>query len=149
MPKCVRGQNFAHHFHIADVTDHNDDNRQIAGNALPPKCALTFRASAETRGWRPQLSLWKKDVGCQLAESLKISWADVESAHFKLGMSPGCLEGASAGMKLRVAFRQPDHSVARLRDYGYYRKVKPLIRQDCYLPAQAEDRVEDGANPLC
>jgi hypothetical protein len=45
----MRGQHFPYYFDVANVTDHYDDDREIAGNAMPPKCALTFRAAAETR----------------------------------------------------------------------------------------------------
>src|SRR5437773_11615030 len=100
MPEGVRGQNFAHHFNVADVTDHNDDNRQVARNPLPPKCALTFCAPAKARRWRSELSLRKEDVGCKLAESLNISRPNVEPAHFKLRMCPRCLERARACVKL-------------------------------------------------
>src|SRR5262249_45633040 len=117
MPKGVRGQNFAHHFDVANVPDHNDDNWQVAGNALSPKRALTFRAAAETRGWRSQLSLGKEDVGCQLSESLNVSRTDVEPAHFKLRMGPRCLEGARARVKLSVAFSQANGGFARLGDH--------------------------------
>src|SRR5436305_14410166 len=135
MPKGVRGQNFAHNFDVAAMTDHNDHNRQVAGNALAPKRALPFSAAAETRGWRSQLSLGKKNMCCQLSESLNISWADVEPAHFKLRMGPRCLEGARAGVRVHVALRQPDGGFARLRDQCDERKLKSLIRQDRYLTA--------------
>jgi hypothetical protein len=144
----VCAQNFTHHFDVADVTDHDDDYRQVTGNALSPKSTLTFRAPAETRRWRSQLSLRKQDMGCQLSESLNISRTDVESAHFKLRMSPRCLEGARARVKLNVAFGQPDDGFARLRDYHDERKLKSLVRQNHHLSALAEDRIEHSANPI-
>ena len=147
MPKGVRGQNFAHHFDVADVTDHDDDNRQVAGNALPPESALTLPAAAETRGWRSQLSLREKDVCRQLLESLNISRADVEPAHLKLGMSPRSLEGTRARVKLRVAFGEPNDGFARLRGHRDQRKLKSLVRQDRDIPTQAEDRIEHGPDP--
>ena len=148
MPEGMRGQNFANHFDVANVTNHNHNNRQVAGNALPPKRALTFRASPEARRWRPQLSLRKDDVGCQLPERLNISRVDMEPAHFKLGMSPRCLEGARTRVKLCVAFGQPDDGFARLRDHRDECKLKSFVRQDRYLPAQAEDRVEHDTDPV-
>ncbi len=148
MPEGVRGQNFAHHFNVAEVTDHNDDNRQVAGNALPPERALTFRAAPETRGWRSQLSLRKDDVGRQLLEGLNISRADVEPAHLKLGMGPRGLEGARARVKLRVALGQRDNGFARLCHHGDERKLKSFVRQNRDMPAQAEDRIEHGADPV-
>src|SRR5438105_15325715 len=109
----MRGQYFADHFDVAKMTDHNDDNRQVAGNTLPPEAALTLPAAAETRGWRSQLSLWEKDVCRQLLESLNISRADVEPAHLKLRMSPRSLEGTRARVKLRVAFGEPNDVFSR------------------------------------
>src|SRR5213078_5079704 len=50
IPEGMRGQNFAHDFDVAEMTDHNDDNRQVARNALSPKRPLTLSSAAETRG---------------------------------------------------------------------------------------------------
>src|SRR5207244_4411260 len=50
IPEGMRGQNFAHDFDVAEVTDHDDDNRQVAGNALSPERPLTLRSAAEARG---------------------------------------------------------------------------------------------------
>src|SRR4029077_19409829 len=133
----MRSQYFADHFDVAKVPDHDDDNRQVAGNALPPEAALTLPSAAETRGWRSQLSLWEKDVCRQLLESLNISRADVEPAHLKLGMSPRSLEGTSARVKLRIAFGEPNDGFARLRRHRDERKLKSLVRQDRDTPAQA------------
>jgi hypothetical protein len=44
----MRRQHFTYDFDVVNVTDHYDDDREIAGNAMAPKCALTFRATAET-----------------------------------------------------------------------------------------------------
>ena len=142
----MRGQHFADHFDIAEVTDHDDDNRQVAGNALPPEPALTLPAPAEARGWRSQLSLREKDVCRQLLESLNISRADVEPAHLKLGMSPRSLEGTRARVKLRVAFGEPNDGFARLRRHRDERKLKSLVRQNHHFPTLAEDRIEHSAN---
>src|SRR5437762_4578563 len=143
----MRGQHFADHVDVAKMTDHDDDNRQVAGNALPPEPALTLPAAAETRGWRSQLSLREKDVCRQLLESLNISRADVEPAHLKLRMSPRSLEGARALVKLRVAFGEPNDCFARRRCHCDERKLKSLVRQDRDTPAQAEDRIEPSADP--
>ena len=93
------------------------------------------------------MSLREKDVCRQLLKSLNISRADVEPAHLKLGMSPRSLEGTSARVKLRVAFGEPNDGFARLRRHRDERKLKPLVRQDRDMPAQAEDRIEHGSDP--
>jgi hypothetical protein len=80
-------------------------------------------------------------------ESLNISRADVEPAHLKLGMSPRGLEGTRARVKFRVAFSEPNDGFARLGRHGDERKLKSLVRQDRDMPAQAEDRIEHGADP--
>src|SRR5205814_9117731 len=130
------GQHFADHFDVAEVTDHDDDNRQVAGNALPPERALALPAAAETRGWRSQLSLREKDVCRQLLESLNIFRADVEPAHLKLGMSPRSLEGTRARVKLRVAFGASNDGFARLRRHRDQRKMKSMVRQDSATPTK-------------
>jgi hypothetical protein len=115
MPEGVCGQDFAHDSDVVEVTNHDNDNREIARDTLPPQRTLTFSAAAETRGWRPQLGLRKEDVSGKLLESLNIARADAKPAHLELGMRPSRLKSARAGTKLRVAFSQPDDFFARIR----------------------------------
>ncbi len=105
----MRSQNFAHDFDVAEVTDHDYDNRQVAGNALSPQRALTLGPAPETRGWRSKLGLRKDDESRQLLKGLHISRANAEPAHLQLGMGPGGFKRARAGVELRVAFRQCDN----------------------------------------
>ena len=86
-------------------------------------------------------------MGRQLLKNLNISWADVEPAHLKLGMSPRCLEGTRTRVKFRVAFGEPDHSFARLGRRRDERKLESLVRQERDMPAQAQDRIKNGADP--
>ena len=87
-------------------------------------------------------------MGGQLLKSLNVSRADMEPAHLKLGMGPGGLEGARARVKLRVALGQRDNGFARLCHHRDERKLKSLVRQNHHMPAQAEDRIEHGANAV-
>src|SRR6266699_5086070 len=98
----MRGQNFAHDFAVAEVTDHDDDNRHVAGNALSPERTLTLGPAAETRGRRSQLCLRKDNEGCQSLKGLHIARADMQPAHLQLGMGPGGFKSAGASVKLRV-----------------------------------------------
>ncbi len=148
IPEGMRSQNFAHDFDVAEVTDHDDDNRQVAGNALPPERALTLGPAPQTRGRRSQLGLRKDNEGRQLLKDLHIAGADVEPAHLQLGMGPCCLKSACASVKLCVALGQSDNRFARLRHHGDERKLKSLVRQDRDAPAQAEDRIEHGPDPI-
>src|SRR5437870_9536945 len=119
----MRSQNFAHDFDVAEVTDHNDDNRQIAGNALSPERPLTLGPAAETRGRRSELSLRKNNEGRQLLKGLHIGRTDVEPAHFELRMGPGGFKSTRASVKLRVSLGQCDDRFARSRHYGDKRKL--------------------------
>ena len=62
-------------------------------------------------------------------------------------MSPRCLEGTRARVKFRVAFGEPDHGLARLCRRRDERKLKSLVRQNRDIPAQAKNRIENGAGP--
>ena len=84
----------------------------------------------------------------QLLKGLNISRADVEPAHLQLGMGPGGLESARARMEFRVALSQRDNRFTRLRHDGDKRKLKAFVRQDRDTPAQAEDRIENGADAV-
>src|SRR5581483_12112413 len=108
MPKVMCGQNFAHDFDVVEVTDHDDDNRQIAGNALLPERSLTLGPAAEARGRRPKLGLRKDNETRQLLKRLHIGRADAEPAHLQLGMSPRGFKSARASVKLRVTLSQCD-----------------------------------------
>src|SRR5450432_935762 len=110
----MRGQNFTHDFDVAEVTDHDDDNRQVAGNTLPPERALTLAPAPETRRRRSQLGLRKNNEGRQLLKDLHIARADAEPAQLQLGMGPGGLKSAPASVKLRVALGQRHDRFARL-----------------------------------
>ena len=95
------------------------------------------------------MSLREQHVGRQLAIRLNISRPNVKPAHFKLRMSPRCLEGTPAGVKIRVAFDESDDCFARLRNYCDERKLKSLVWLYRDPPAQAKDRVEHKTNPIC
>src|SRR5947208_4138733 len=114
MPERVCGQYFSHDFHVAEVTNHDDDNRQITRNALSPKRSLTLTAAAETRRRRPKLGLWKDNEAGKLLKGLHISPANVEPAHLQLGMGPLGLKSAGASVKLSLASRVLHNHVARL-----------------------------------
>src|SRR2546421_57774 len=105
MPEGMCGQYLSHDFHVTEVSNHDDDNRQITGNALSPECSLTFGAAAETRRRRSKLGLRKDNKASQLLKGLHIGPANVEAAHLQLGMGPGGLKSARASVKLRVAPR--------------------------------------------
>src|SRR5438445_13625698 len=77
MPEGMCGQYFSHDFHVTEVTNHDDDNRQIPRNALSPQRALTLGAAAETRRRRAKLGLWKDNEACQLLKSLHVGPANV------------------------------------------------------------------------
>ena len=63
-------------------------------------------------------------------------------------MGPGGLKSAPASVELRIALGQRDDRFARLGDHGDERKLKALVRQDRDVPAQAEDRIEHGADAV-
>src|SRR6516162_1807158 len=102
MPESMCGQNFSHNFHVAKVTNHDDDDRQIAGNALSPERSLTFGAAAKTPRRRSKLCLWKDNQAGQLLKGLHICAPNVQPAHLKLGMGPCGLKSARTSMKLRI-----------------------------------------------
>ena len=81
MPEGMCGQYFSHDFHVTEVTNHDDDDRQITRNALSPERSLTFGAAAETRRRRSKLGLWKGNEAGQLLKGLHIGPANVEPAH--------------------------------------------------------------------
>jgi hypothetical protein len=95
------------------------------------------------------LSLRKKNVGGQLLEGLNISRANVKPTHLKLGMSPRSLERTRARVKFCVAVGEPDNRFARVCHRRDEHKLESLVRQNRDMPAQAEDRIENGADPAC
>src|SRR4029434_9125118 len=103
MPEGMCGQNFSHNFHVAKVTNHDHNNRQIPRNGLSPERSLTFGASAKTPRRRSKLGLWKDNQAGQLLKGLYIGTPNVQPAHLKLGMGPSGLKSARASVKLRVA----------------------------------------------
>src|SRR5437899_7254107 len=78
MPEGMCGQYLSHDFHVTEVTNHDDDNRQITRNALSPERSLTLGAAAETRGRRSKLGLWKDNQAGQLLKGLHIGTPNVQ-----------------------------------------------------------------------
>src|SRR5437870_10611789 len=146
MPESMCGQYLSHDFHVTEVANHNDDDRQIARNALSPERSLTLGAAAETRRRRSKLGLWKDNEAGQLLKGLHIGPANVEPAHLQLGMGPSGLKSARASVKLRVASRQCNNRFAGLCHHRDERELKSLVRQNRDAPAQAEDRIEHGTD---
>src|SRR5215831_6557084 len=72
MPKGMCGQYLSHDFHVTEVTNHDDDDREIARNPLSPERLLTFGAAAETGGRRSKLGLWKNNQSRKLLKGLHI-----------------------------------------------------------------------------
>src|SRR6266404_6264004 len=116
MPESMCGQYLSHDFHVTEVANHNDNDRQIPRNALSPERTLTLGA------------------------------ANVEPTHLQLRMGPSGLKSPRASVKLRVAPRQCDNTFTGVCHYRNERELKSLVRQNCDAPAQAEDRIEHGAD---
>src|SRR6266481_1058924 len=146
MPEGMCGQYLSHDFHVTEVTNHDDDDRQITRNALSPERSLTFGAAAKAPRRRSKLGLWKDNQAGQLLKDLHIGTPNVQPAHLKLGMGPRGLKSARASVKLRVAPRQCDNTFTGVCHYRNERELKSLVRQNCDAPAQAEDRIEHGAD---
>src|SRR4029453_4443303 len=109
MPEGMCGQYLSHDFHVTEVTNHDDDDRQITRNALSPERSLTFGAAAKTPRRRSKLGLWKDNQAGELLKGLYIGTPNVQPAHLKLGMGPSGLKRARASVKLRIAPRQCDN----------------------------------------
>ena len=145
MPERVCRQHLAHERDVAVIANRHRDDRQVARDALRPERTLARGAAPEPRRWRPQSRLWEKHVRGELLEKLHIAGADAEPAHLELRARPRSLEGARGDAEFRVALDQSDDRRARFGDHGDDRELEALIRRDRHLPAQAEDRIEDGA----
>src|SRR6476619_6702428 len=143
MPERMRGQYLSHDFHVAEMTDHDDNNGQITRNALPPECSLTFGAT-QTPWRRSKLGLWQNNQAGQLLKGLHIGTPNVQTAHLKLGMRPCCFKSANTSVKLRIAARQRHNRFARICHHRNERELKPLVRQNRDAPAQAEYRIQHG-----
>src|SRR6476469_5459864 len=147
MPESMCGQYLSHDLHVAEMTDHDDDNWQITRNALSPKRSLTLGATKTPRR-RSKLGLWKDDQARQLLKRLHIGTPNMQPAHLKLGMGPCGFESAHASVKLRITPRQRNNRFARICYDCDERELKPLVRQNRHAPAQAEYRIEHGPDPL-
>src|SRR5580765_4687635 len=147
MPEGMCCQYLSHDLHVAEMTNHNDDNRQITRNALSPQRPLTFSA-AKTPRRRSKLGLWKDDQASQLLKRLHIGTPNVQPAHLKLRMGPCSFESAHTSVKLRIAPRQCNNRFARICHDRDKRKLKPLVRQNRHAPAQAEYWIEHGTDTV-
>src|SRR5436309_15586300 len=96
------GQYLSHDFHVTEVTNHDDDDRQIPRNALSPKRSLTLGAAAETRRRRAELGLWKDNEACQLLKGLHVGSADMDPTHLQLRMRPSGLKRTRTSGKRRI-----------------------------------------------
>src|SRR5215831_1185673 len=113
MPERMCGQYRSHDPHVTQVTNHDDDDRQITRNALSPKCSLTFGA-AKTPRRRTKLGLWKDNQARQLLKGVHIGTPNMQPAHLKLGMGPRGLKSARTSVKLRIAPRQRNNRFPRI-----------------------------------
>src|SRR5918996_3930840 len=148
MPEGMCRQYFSHDFHVTEMTNHDHDNRQITRDALPPERSLTLGAATETCRRRSKLRLWKDDEAGELLKDLHIGPPNAEPTHLQLGTGPCGLESARASVKLRVATRECDDRFARLCHHGNERELKSLVRQNRDPPAQAKNRIENGAHTV-
>src|SRR6476469_482185 len=147
MPESMCGQYLSHDLHVAEMTNHDDDNWQITRNALSPKRSLTFGATKTPRR-RSKLRLWKDDQAGQVLKRLHIGTPNVQPAHFKLGMGPCGFKSAHTSVKLRIAPRQCNNRFARICHHRDERELKPLVRQNRHAPAQTEYRIEYGTDTV-
>jgi len=148
MPESMCGQYLSHDFHVAEMTNHDHDNRQITRNALSPERSLTLSA-AKTPRRRSKLGLWQDNQAGQLLKCLHISTSNVQPAHLKLGMRPCGFKSAHTSVKLRIAPRQCHNRFARLCYHRDERELKPLVRQNGHAPTQTKYRVEHGTDTIC
>src|SRR5215831_15089650 len=147
MPEGMCGQYLSHHLHVTEVTNHDNDDRQVTRNALSPKRSLTFSA-AKTPGGRSKLGLWKNNQAGQLLKRLHIGAPNVQPAHLKLGMGPGSLKSARTSVKLRIASCQRNNRLPRLCHHHNERELKSLVRQKRDAPPQTKDRIEHEAGTV-
>src|ERR1700746_2539683 len=146
MPESMCGQYLSHDFHVTEVTNHDDDDRQIPRNALSPKRSVPRSGGAETRRRRSELGLRKDNEACQLLKGLHVGSADMEPTHLQLRMGPSGLKSPRASVKLRIAPRQCNNRFAGICHHRNERELKSLVSQNSEAPAQAEDRIEHGAD---
>src|SRR6266516_6002952 len=110
---------------------------------------MNLSAADKTGGRRSKLGLWKDNEAGQLLKGLHVGSADMEPAHLQLRMGPSGLKSSRASVKLRVAPRQCNNRFAGLCHHGNERELKSLVRQNRDAPAQAEHRIEHGADTVC
>ncbi|KAG0506022.1 MAG: hypothetical protein Udaeo_06120 [Candidatus Udaeobacter sp.] len=147
MPEGMCSQYLSHDLHVAEMTNHDDDNRQITRNSLSPERSLTFGA-AKTPRWWSKLGLWKDNQAGQLLKGLHIGTPNVQPAHLKLGMGPRGLKSTRTSVKLRIAPRQCSNRFARICHHRNERELKSLVRQNRDAPAQTEHRIEHGTDTV-
>ena len=148
MPEGMRDQYFAHDFDVPQMTNHDDDNRQVAGNALSPERPLTFGSAAKTRRRRPQLGSRKNNETSQLLKGLDIGAPNAKPAHLQLGTGPCGLKSAGTSVKFRIAHRKFDNRFTGLCHDGNERELKSLVRQNRDATAQAENWIEHGTHTV-
>src|SRR6476660_1504280 len=139
MPEGMRSQYLSHDFHVTEMANHDDDDRQITRNALSPERSLTLGAAAETRRRRSKLGLWKDNEACQLLKGLHVGSADMEPTHLQLRMGPGGLKSPRASVKLRIAPRQCYNTFAGVCHHCNECELKSLVRQNRDASPQAEE----------
>ena len=148
MPEGVRGKNFAHHFHIPQMSDRHDDDRHVARDTLRPERALAGARASETGWGRAQLRLREEDVPGELLEELDIVRPDMETAQLELRTGPRGFKSAGRNAELRVALGQSNDRLPRVRHHRHDGKLEASIGSDRDPPAQAENRIKHSAGAL-
>src|SRR6201993_4316947 len=146
MPESMCGQYLSHDFHVTEVTNHDDDDRQIPRKACSPKRSLPLSAAAETRRRRSELGLRKDNEACQLLKGLHVGSADMGPTQLQLRMGPSGLKSPRESVKLRIAPRQCNNRFAGICHHRNERELKSFVRQNRHAPAQTEDWIEHGTD---
>jgi hypothetical protein len=105
-PVLLRLQDLAHQRQVAVLHDPHEQDREVAGDAVPPQPFLAEGVAGQDLGARAQRPFGVEHAGGQALEEQRFLAGDAEVAQAALRMRKGEGKGARGGARVVVALRE-------------------------------------------
>ncbi len=141
-PVFERTQHLPHDPEVVGIVDAHQHDRQVARNAMGPKCLLAAVATTQhVRRW-PQGGIVVEQVAGQALEVACFVRRDTQVMQFHLALRPGERRGTIERRRVTVLVHQVQHLLSRRGDQRPERDPCRGPRGESHAAREAEDRVE-------
>ena len=145
-PILMRPQELADDIEVRHLVDPDEDDRQVAGDAVRPQPGRTALVPGQYARRRPERRIRVQDAVGQPLEEMSLFGVDAEVPKLHLGLRPRQRGGALERCGLAVLVREVEDVVAGVGDDRREDHARCLAGWECDTAPKAEDRVEHRAD---